>query len=102
MPNVRSLGYRAESSGLSDGSASFAVLVSVVIGRLTSWLETGTVASVEDGVEDVIMPDIEGDIADVEGGIGDVAAELFVFVDDPLSGSLGHVRSATFVIVVDG
>lgn len=84
IPNVRSLGGPSDSFASAEGSGSLAVLVSVASGRLTSLLDTGTVASV---------------VGDV---VGDVLAELLVYVDESMTTTLGQVSDAMSDIVVDG
>jgi hypothetical protein len=100
MPSVRSLGCVDGSLVSSDGTASFAVLVPVDSGRLTSLLVTGMVARVVgDNVGDAdidIDDDVVGDIAD------DVDPECTVYVDDSITTTLGQVRDATSDTVVDG
>jgi hypothetical protein len=73
-----------DSFASAEGSGSLAVLVSVARGRFTSWLDTGTVASVVGVV------------------VGDVLAGVLVYVDDSMTITLGQVSDATSVIVVDG
>jgi len=88
IPKVRSLGGPFDSFASVEGSGSFAVLVSVASGRLTSLLDTGTVASVVDDV-----------VSDV---VGDVFTELLVYVDESMTTTLGQVSDAISDIVVDG
>jgi hypothetical protein len=80
IPSVRSLGRPLDSFASAEGSGSLAVLVSVARGRFTSWLDTGTVASV----------------------VGVVVGDVLVYVDDSMTITLGQVSDATSVIVVDG
>ena len=82
------MGGPFDSFASVEGSGSFAVLVSVASGRLTSLLDTGTVASVVDDV-----------VSDV---VGDVFTELLVYVDESMTTTLGQVSDAISDIVVDG
>lgn len=81
---MRSLGGPSDSFTSAEGSGPLAKLVSAASGRLTSLLDTGTVASV---------------VGDV---VGDVPVELLVYVDESMTTTLGQVSDAISDIVVDG